>query len=245
MNLRFIWGPSFLRSIVIILNSFISKWDSAAFSKENMTRILDLSSQLTGRKMRAVPQFSKFLQTLNDFCENERDDEFLSYWLTGFSEMLFNPRYRNESIVRYVENTSLLIRENLLINTGSVKWKVKNADLKFSHDTVFYIVLNNVTLTCYSQRDSTEIYNASGIYYPDYQQFRGTKGTVTWEKAGYPRSDVYAEISGYTIDITRNAFECDSALLMHKTYFKKPVYGVLTDQATTISTKEKATLSPV
>ena len=30
-------------------------------------------------------------------------------------------------------------------------------------------------------------------------------------------------------------------MLMHKTYFKKPVYGVLTDQATTISTKEKAT----
>jgi hypothetical protein len=234
-------GPELSEEQIIILRSFISKWDSAAFSKENMTRILDLSSQLIGRKMRAVPQFSKFLQTLNDFCENERDDEFLSYWLTGFSEMLFNPRYRNESIVRYVENTSLLIRENLLINTGSVKWKVKNADLKFSHDTVFYIVLKNVTLTCYSQRDSTEIYNVSGIYYPDYQQFRGTKGTVTWEKAGYPRSDVYAEISGYTIDITRNAFECDSALLIHKTYFKKPVYGVLTDQATTISTKEKAT----
>ena len=224
-----------------ILNSFISKWDSAAFSRENMTMILDLSSQLTGRNMRAVPQFSKFLQTLNDFCENERDDEFLSYWLTGFSEMLFNPRYRNESIVRYVENTSLLIRENLLINTGSVKWKVKNAELKFFHDTVFYIVLNNITLTCYSQRDSTEIYNASGIYYPDYQQFRGTKGKVTWEKAGYPGSDVYAEISDYTIDITRNAFTCDSARLMHKTYFKKPVYGVLTDQATTITTKEKAT----
>ena len=96
-----------------------------------MTRILDLSSQLTGRQMRAVPQFSQFLKTLNDFCEYKRDDAFLSYWLTGFSEMLFNPRFRNESIVKYVENTSLLIKENLLINTGSVKWKVKNADLKF------------------------------------------------------------------------------------------------------------------
>jgi|WetSurSiteA1Bulk_404760.scaffolds.fasta_scaffold00492_7 hypothetical protein len=225
----------------VVLSSFISKWDSAAFSKENMTRILDLSSQLTGRKMRAVPQFSQFLETLNDFCENKRDDAFLSYWLTGLSEMLFNPRYRNESIVKYVENTSLLIKENLLINTGSVKWKVKNAELKFVHDTVFQIVLKNMTLTCYSQRDSTEIYNASGIFYPDYQQFRGTKGTVTWEKAGYARSDVFAEMSKYTIDITRNTFTCDSALLMHKTYFKKPVYGVLTDQAATISSKEKAT----
>ena len=55
-------GPELSEEQNAILNSFISKWDSAAFSKENMTMILDLSSQLTGRKMRAVPQFSKFLQ---------------------------------------------------------------------------------------------------------------------------------------------------------------------------------------
>lgn len=226
---------------VKVLTGFIAKWDSSAFSKENMRRILDLSSQLTGRQMRAVPQFSQFLQTLNDFCEYKRDDAFLSYWLTGFSEMLFNPRYRNDRIVRYIQNTSLLIKDNLLYSSGTVKWKVKNAALKFTHDTVFQILLQNVTLTCYSQRDSTEIYSAVGIYYPDYQQFRGTKGIVTWEKAGYPKKDVYAEMSHYTIDITKNTFSCDSAKFFHKTYFKVPVYGMLNDQAATISSKEKAT----
>ena len=224
-----------------ILNAFVVKWDSSAFSKENMTRILDLSSQLTGRQIRAIPQFSQFLKTLNDFCEYKRDDSFLSYWLTGFNEMLFNPRFRNESISNYIKNTSLLIEDNLLINSGSVKWKVKNGDLKFAHDTVFKILLKDVTLTCYSQRDSTEIYNASGVFFPDLKQFRGTKGTVTWEKAGFARVDVYAEITDYTIDVTRNTFTCDSATLMHKSYFKKPVYGLLTDQAATITSRERAT----
>jgi hypothetical protein len=233
-------GPQLPEEQSIILNTFISKWDSAAFSKENMARILDLSSQLTGRHMRAVPQFNQFLQTLNDFCEYKRDDAFLSYWLTGLSEMLFNPRFRNERIINYVQSTSLLIKNNLLINTGSVKWKVKNGELKFVHDTVFEIVIKDVTLTCYSQRDSTEIYNASGVFYPDLKQFRGSKGIVTWEKAGFARTDVYAEISNYTIDITRNSFTCDSARLSHKSYFKNPVYGVLTDQAATIPSKERA-----
>lgn len=224
-----------------VLNQFLAKWDSAAFSKENMTRILDLSSQLTGRQIRAIPQFSQFLKILNDFCEYKRDDAFLSYWLTGFNEMLFNPRFRNESIVHYIQNTSLLVKENLLINSGSVKWKVKNGDLKFAHDTVFKIILQDLTLTCYSQRDSTEIYNASGVFFPDLKQFRGTKGIVTWEKAGYAREEVFAEMSGYTIDVTRNTFTCDSARLMHKAYFKEPVYGVLTDQAATIMSRERAT----
>ena len=223
-----------------IVTGFITKWDSAGFSRENMVMILDLSSQLTGREMRAIPQFSQFLSTLNDFCEFKRDDAFLSYWLTGLSEMLFNPRIRNESIVKYVQNTSLLIRENLLFNSGSVKWKVKNADLKFVHDTVFEIVLTDATLTCYSQRDSTEIYSVSGIFFPDLNQFHGTKGRVTWEKAGYPKEDVYADLSDYEIDLTRNTFTCDSARLMHKVYFKVPEYGVLTDQAATIMNKESA-----
>jgi hypothetical protein len=140
-------GPNLSEENNAVLQKFIAKWDSAAFSKENMTRILDLSAQLTGRQIRAIPQFSQFLKTLNDFCEYKRDDAFLSYWLTGFSEMLFNPRYRNEKIVKYIENTSLLIKDNLLINTGSVKWKVKNAVLRFVHDTAFQIVLNDITLT--------------------------------------------------------------------------------------------------
>ena len=155
-----------------------------------MTIIIDLSTQLTARQIRANPHFIQFLQTLTDFSTYNKTDAFLNYWLTGLSEMIFNPKIRNESLARYIENTSLLIRDNLLINTGSVKWKAKNADLKFTHDTSFHIVLNNVTLTCYSQRDSTKIYKASGIFHPDLQEFHGTQGTITWEKAGYPANDV-------------------------------------------------------
>ena len=80
-----------------------------------------------------------------------------------------------------------MIKENVLFESGSVKWKVKNNTLKFLHDTAFYVAVSNATLTCYSQKDSTEIYNVTGKYYPEIQQFRGTKGIVTWEKAGYSR----------------------------------------------------------
>ncbi len=223
-----------------VLNSFIAKWDSSYFSLENMSRIADISSQLAGRQIRAVPQFTQFLQTLIDFCNYKTDDAYLSYWLTGFSELLFNPRFSNESIFRYTRNTSSIIADNLLFKSGSVSWKVKNSKLVFAHDTLFSIRINDATLTCYSQRDSTEIYNASGIYYPDLQIFKGSKGIVTWEKAGFPKSDVFAEIKNYTINVSRNNFSCDSARLTHKIYFREPVYGRLTDQAASMSNKEKA-----
>lgn len=223
-----------------ILGSFTAKWDSAYFSMENMSKIVDLSSQLAGRQMRPVPQFIQFLRTLVDFCNYHQGDDYLSYWLSGFSELLFNPRFSNESIFRYIRNTSSIIADNLLFKSGSVSWKVKNSKLVFVHDTLFNIKVENATLTCYSQRDSTEVYNASGVYYPDLQIFKGTKGTVTWEKAGFPATDVFAEMANYTINVSRNNFSCDSAKLVHKTYFQDPVYGKLTDQAASVSNKEKA-----
>ena len=222
------------------LNSFITRWDSSAFIDENKFRIIDISSQFTGRAMRPVPHFNDLLTTLNVFIESKKESELLTSWLTGLSEIVFNPRISTDNIGRYIKNTSLMIKSNILNESASLRWKVKGADLNFVHDTVFKVIFSNATLTCYSQKDSTEIYNASGTYYPELLQFHGTSGIVTWEKAGYPRDEVFAESDNYIINTQRNSFTIDSARLTHKTYFKTPAYGFLSDQSITYSNKERA-----
>jgi hypothetical protein len=233
-------GPNLNPEQIANLNIFLIRWDSAAFSKENMVRILDLSSQLSSRLMRPVPHFNDYLITLNYFIEYKRDAAFFNNWLTGLSEIAFSPRFTNDNIDKYFRNTSSMIKDNVLFESGSVKWKVKNNTLRFLHDTVFYVLISDATLTCYSQKDSTELYKVSGAYYPEIQQFRGTKGIVTWEKAGYSGEDVFAELSNYTINTSKSSFTIDSARLSHKTYFKEPVSGILIDQAISFKNKEKA-----
>ena len=146
----------------------------------------------------------------------------------------------NENIDRYVRNSNLMVIDNILSESGTVRWKLKNNTLSFSHDTAIYVAVTNGTLTCYSQRDSTEIYNVTGRYYPEIQQFNGTKGIITWEKAGFSRKDVFAEISHYTIDLRKSSFTIDSAKLTYNAFFKKPVPGSLADQAVKITTPDKA-----
>jgi hypothetical protein len=87
------------------LNSFRVKWDSLAFNKENMTRIIDLTSQFYGRGMRPVPHFNDLLVTLNTFIISKSESAILGSWLTGLSEIVFNPRLNNESIDRYVKTS--------------------------------------------------------------------------------------------------------------------------------------------
>jgi len=222
------------------LKTFLANWDSLAFSNEDMTRIIDLTSQFYGRSMRPVPHMNNFLTTINTYVRQKFTSEFLSNWLIGLSEMVFNRRNSTEIIDRYIKNSELMITDNVLSQMATLRWKVKNSTLKFMHDTVFKVIVTNATLTCSSLKDSTEIYNVSGTYYPEILEFHGTTGIITWEKAGYARKDVSAQITNYIINTTKNNFTIDSARLTHSTYVKTPVYGVLSDQSITFRDMERA-----
>lgn len=233
-------GPNLNDEQKANLGTFLARWDSSAFSKANMSKIIDLSSQFSAKGMRPAPHFNDLLGTLNTFIDKNKGEKFISDWLSGMSELAFNPKYPNENIDRYIRNSRIMIRDNVLSESPSIKWRVKNSQLEFLHDTVFMVRIKDATLTCYAQRDSLEIFNATGLYYPDIQIFHGTKGKITWVKAGYPASDVYAEMDNYNIDVTKSNFTVDSARLTHKTYFKTPVYGRLSDQAISYKVKESA-----
>ena len=239
-ELKAFMGPNLNSDQLANLNTFFFRWDSSAYSKENMAKIINISNQLSSRLMRPVPHFNDFIQTLNYFIDYKHDDSFFKNWMTGLSELAFSRKFTNDKIDTYFKNTGSMIKNNVLFESGSVKWKVKNNTFKFLHDTIFYIAISDATLTCYSQNDSTELYNVTGAYYPELQQFRGTKGIVTWEKAGYARNEVFAELTDYTINTYKSSFTIDSVKLTHKTYFKEPVSGTLSDQAVSFSSKDKA-----
>ena len=233
-------GPNLNDEQKTTINKFLIRWDSAAFNSEIMDKIINVSSQLSSRQMRTIPHYYDFIVALNTFIDYKRDNEFFTNWLKGLSEIAFSQHFTNENIDAYFRNSSLMVKENELYESGSVKWKVKNNELTFLHDTAIYISVKDATLTCYVQKDSTELYNVTGRYYPDIQIFIGSKGIVSWGKAGYPRKDVFAEISNFSLNMKKSSFTVDSAKLTHTAYFKEPVNGLLADQVVSISNKDKA-----
>jgi hypothetical protein len=233
-------GPNLNSDQLQIMNSFLTRWDSSGFSQDNMVKIIDLSNQLAKRSMRPSPHFTDYLKTLTNFCTTKKSPDFFKSFLASMAQMAIKLEISNDVIDRFLKNISSLIIDNVIYDSGSARWKVKNENFRFSYDSVFKVTLTNVTLTCFTQRDSTEIYKVNGVYYPEKLYFQGTTGMVTWEKAGYNKEDVFAEFNNYRINITKNNFTIDSARLIHKTYFRNPVYGLLTDQAYPIPNKERA-----
>ena len=94
-------GPNLNTQQSTNLNTFLTRWDSAAFSNENMVNIINISNQLSGRVMRPATHFNDYLLTLNYFIEYNRDPEFITDWLAGVSKIASNQRFTNDNIDLY------------------------------------------------------------------------------------------------------------------------------------------------
>ena len=104
---------------------FISLYDSTCFSTQNKDRIINVASQLRGRRISQTPGFIFFVRTLTDFITTDQGKEEISAWLEGLSEMAFDPRFTNASVEKFIEVTGLLLVDNTIYSAGSVRWKTK------------------------------------------------------------------------------------------------------------------------
>nr|MCU0362307.1 hypothetical protein [Bacteroidales bacterium] len=218
----------------------VSRWDSTAFGEEAKTRIMAVSGQMSVRIMRAVPHFYDLIRNLNLFIDKGRSENDLNNWLKGLWKLAADKLIENEKIAYYLRNSASILSSNSLYESGNTKWIARDSDLRFVYDTSFHVAVTNATLFCRSNRDSTEIKKVSGKYYPHLLMFRGSGGLVTWEKAGYPATEVYADMDDYTIFTNRTSFSVDSARMHNPKYFSEMVYGKLSDQAVSVTNKEKA-----
>ncbi|MCK7532030.1 MAG: hypothetical protein MZV63_13890 [Marinilabiliales bacterium] len=113
-----------------------------------------------------------------------------------------------------------------------MKWKAKGGTVEFVRDTVFKVDITGATMTCYLTKDSTEIYDFTGTYYPDHVfTVLPERADNTGEGQDMTAKSVNASVTDFSIDVTRGEFTCDSSLLTHSTYFREPVRGILTDRA--------------
>ena len=224
------------------IDHFCSLYDSTFYSPEVKSTIINVASQLRGRRLSQVPGFIFYMRTLTDFIATNQGQDEIKAWLSGLSETAFDPRFSNSSVEKFIEVTGLMLVDNTIYSAGSVKWKTREGKVEFIRDTVLKVDIEAVTLIAYLGKDSTAIYDFSGTYYPDLFILHCRNGRVTWEKAGYDPALVYATVSDFDIDVTRSEYTCDSSLLTHPTYFREPVPGRLTDRAVEIITPDKATM---
>lgn len=228
-------GPNLNVEQLALLNSFITAWDSTYLNIENKNSIINLSNLLVAKRMRPTPHFTDLMTTLMAFMNYDLSGSYLNQWIDGVISFSSLPSAQVSRINTFIKSTGLLISDRILYKSPSVTWKLSDDNYSFVNDSVFRIVIPSTDLICYSQYDSTVIYGTSGTFVPSSNIWYGTGGRVTWQKAGYSPSDVYATLPKYSFSTTTASFDIDSALFVHNVYFDQPVSGKLSDRAVKIS----------
>ena len=96
-------------------------------------------------------------------------------------------------------------------------------------------------LTCYSKRDSLQLFETQGVLYPVHNRWEGEGGLVTWERGGYSREEVFAHLQKYQIDLTRSDYTAEQVSFTNKLYFDEPLMGALEDKVKLNAREEDAT----
>ncbi|MDD3877337.1 MAG: hypothetical protein PHT69_12005 [Bacteroidales bacterium] len=220
----------------LLIEAFTPVWTNFNEAKKNI--VIANCNRMIDRKMRPFPQFETYLTTLINFSNsNQPDNNFVVFH--NVLEELIN-RSRGRHFMGFLDFCKSLFSENALYSSPTTKWTSDNAVMEFKVEEEPYVIINSLNLTCYANNDSSIIYNTKGVYYPMENLWKGEGGIISWERAGFERHMVWAEIGKYEINLQFSRFDIDSVTFYNKNFFDEPLFGVLNERVLANVSQEEA-----
>lgn len=222
-----------------LMEKFTTDWNSGVFPVDVQNRIIQVSNIMLRFKMRPMPHFYEYLQTLQAFMKTNPDAKSMNSWF-AILEKSFEVT-SNRKFLAFTGISYSLFTDQVLYSSTAVKWKSSSADFRFEYDSVPKVVFPALNLSCYANKDSSVIYGTSGIYYPTQLLWVGKGGRVDWRRAGFDTEQVFAELGQYRIGLKFSNFKADSVQFTNKMYFDRGLLGSYEEKILINSGEDRAT----
>jgi hypothetical protein len=224
-----------------LINRFITVWVYDSIAYEEKLEIIEASNHMLRRRARPEPVFVDYLDLLFMEMDPELSSRNLDKWFESYNSLVAGSEVSFNEIRRAMNFVLEIVRDSSLYNLAGTHWKVSHDQYRFDIINNLPVVhFENVDLRCYSNKDTLKIYGTSGYYNLINLRWKGEKGRVTWERAGFDPSEVYADLRDYQIEINRSQYEADSVLFYYRKYFDKPLLGYINERALPIANPEDA-----
>lgn len=233
-------GDADLQEARLVLKTFTYHWTSNLLTAAVKNQTHATCMGMNNLKLQPTPYYLKYLNIITTLIKKNADPSAFSMFHKSVNYCV-NSKNASRVLLQYLQQTEMLILQNAFLKTNADAWYVRNANYKFAFDTVPYFQFNSATLACVVRNDSACIYDTKGRFYPISQQWIGSKGKVYWERAGFARDVVFANLANYKIDTRFTHYTADSVMFYHGGYFKKFLPGRLEDKAVVDITADRAT----
>ncbi|MGM0530823.1 MAG: hypothetical protein ACQER7_05680 [Bacteroidota bacterium] len=209
---------------------FREYWTKGKFGADKRDTIIYMANTLLQNNANREPHFTTMLDFLVRFNDTDFESEYFPTWMKGFRHLAREDKSKLKKITDYFHFTLNFIESDNLYSSRARDWYAKGNNYQFIYDTTIKITYSETRLKCKHRDDSIRIYDTEGVYLPFKKQWQGKGGKVTWERAGYSPENVYAELSDYSIDISKAEYQADSVKFTNKLYFDRPIIGSLEEK---------------
>ena len=216
-------------------------WTSDSLSLKEKQSFIETANLLGRKGGKDYPDFVCLATNLMSFKRLSINNSQYEIYENALREMLNVRRPNLKNISDFLLNINRTVMRNVVCQNPRTHWKVENNNFRFEFkNNDFSIIFNNINLVGYQGVDSLKIEKTSGVLYPDKKQWRGKGGFVTWERVGYGRDSIIAELSTYSIDLRNITYTADSVNFTNSIFFRTPMKGRLIDKAGNIDDPERS-----
>lgn len=222
-----------------LIEKFTVIWNTK-ISDSRKKDIYKTSNLFLKKRARNFPEFNNYIHCLMAFVDCPIDTNNYYEWDKGLRYMLKKNKIYLSSVNAYLKITLGLLKNNIIYQSSSTKWRVNKNNFTFLFDKTVKIAFKDVDLTCYASKDSIKIYNTEGVFNPLKITWEGKKGRVLWNRSGLNEDSVFAKLNNYRIKMKTSKYYADSVVFINKNYFDYPLKGRLEDKVNIITSPDKS-----
>lgn len=235
-----------------IMGDFKDFWLSNC-NREERTTIATTINALQLKKAVAYPHIRNYLLIMMNFKKSNFDPSEYKEWEKILSFLLDNKKMSLKHIELFLATTYNLQYTKTIYRfpidadkIPIIEWKmnIPNYKYRYDKDAICKIIFEDINLLCFQKSSGSAIYQTSGIFYPFDREnkWEGINGLVTWERAGFEKEEMFANLGKYKIDLSKSEWDADSVAYVNKKYFQQPLMGHLKEKIMAdVTSPEKAT----
>ena len=225
-----------------LFTQFSNYWQNGKINSQQKKSIVQISNNLMQKRARPNPHFVNFLKYILSVLNSNIVSGELENWLRPIETYSLSGEFNIGRLDKLISDLAMFNDSAVLYQSKAVLWKHNAVQYRLGYDlnSTLRIQIPKTDLICFAKRDSTIIGATSGYYYPLTDQWRGTNGTVTWERAGFSKDSVYARLNNYFIELKFSEYKADTVEFTNKKYLKGKLVGHFEERVLANVTPDKA-----
>jgi len=205
-----------------LLLDFTTVWTSGGISDKEAEEVYKISNNFLKKRINEYEQWNWFLRSLIHIESNE-EEKLLLPWLEDLEKLSGDNIARATS--DYLRTSYQMFYHYTMYDDGRIVWRLASGDYNFGFDGEPVFTFDGADIWGKYKGDSTRIEGTAGSFYPRRYTIEGNGGYVYFVRAGLSEDSAFAELSNYTINVTKTDFEADSVKLTTLLFLKEPTLG--------------------